>query len=105
MTSTACDDQFAKEPDPPKTVAVCARTHTSDQVLTGNYLHGDAERLEEECRLARERGKTVCVWVKNYRQHAGHQCGCNLYEFPFIDLFDQDFKFCPFCGKTIKVKT
>ena len=101
MTSTACDDQFTKEPDTPKTVAVCARTHTSDQVLTGNYLQLDSERLEEECRLARERGKVVCVWDKTgFKVTARVQCKNELYPYD-----DDLFTFCPFCGKKIKVKT
>jgi hypothetical protein len=100
MTITACDDQFAHETEPRPTVAVCARTHTSDQVLTGNYLQIDAEKLEEECRLARERGKTVCVWVGELRSTC-------LGDWTWGNL-DSDlsrFKFCPFCGKQIKVKT
>ena len=106
MTSTACDDQLAKEPDPPKTVAVCARTHTSDQVLTGNYLQVDAELLEEECRLARERGKTVCVWTKSDDDNMYYQssCGGDYEAYENVPTFD-GFDFCPFCGKKIEVKT
>ena len=69
MTSTACDDQFSKEPD-----------------------------LEEECRLARERGKLVCVWKVSMSDHLGQtECGNNV-------LHDYRFVFCPFCQKRIKVK-
>jgi hypothetical protein len=101
MTSTAFDDQFAKEPDPPKTVVVCARTHTSDQVLTGNYLQIDAEKLEKDCRLARERGKMVCVW--DYPRGMNTTPGCTG-KILHVDS-GEDFVFCPFCGKPIKVKT
>jgi hypothetical protein len=101
MTSTAFDDQFAPETEPRPTVAVCARTHTSDQVLTGNYLQIDNCRLEDECRLARERGKTVCVWKK---------MGAISYD---VSCYDDQYiagnrihlyRVCPFCGKPIKVK-
>jgi hypothetical protein len=103
MTTTACDDQFAKEPDPPKTVAVCARTHTSDQVLTGNYLQLDAELLEKECRLARERGKVVCVWVILTDDRVRTTCEKESF-FCNEDIWCW-FNYCPICGKKIKVKT
>ena len=100
MTTTARDDQFAPETEPRPTVAVCARTHTSDQVLTGNYLQGDAERLEEECRLARERGETVCVWKSPRGMNPTPGCTGKIL---YIDN-GEDFVFCPFCGKPIKIK-
>jgi hypothetical protein len=103
MTSTACDDQFSPETEPRPTVAVCARTHPSDQVFTGNYLQIDAERLEEECRLARERGKVVCVWTwDNYEK--GSLTGCGFW-YSQNNSRSGPFTFCPNCGKPIKVKT
>jgi hypothetical protein len=105
MTTTACDDQFAKEPDPPKTVAVCARTHTSDQVLTGNYLQIDAEKLEEECRLARDRGNVVCVWQTDLIT-GSHKTNCDkTWWAGNLQHPSLHFSLCPFCGKQIKVKT
>ena len=80
-----------------ETVAVCARTHTSDRVLTGNYLQLDAERLEEECRLARGRGKEVCVWDSPRGINPTPGCTGKI-------LHVDHFVFCPFCGKPIKVK-
>jgi hypothetical protein len=104
-----------------ETVAVCARTHSSDQVLTGNYLqnrngvfmsstacddqltlHPDdiqkcSRALEEECRLARERGKTVCVWDSPRGINPTPGCTGKI-------LHVDHFVFCPFCGKPIKVK-
>ena len=104
MTSTACDDQFAPQTEPRPTVAVCARTHTSDQVLTGNYLQVDAERLEEECRLSRERGKTVCVWERQPAGALSTTCG-NRWWTLNVQWPGEHFNLCPFCGKKIKVKT
>jgi hypothetical protein len=71
--------------------------------LTGNYLQIDAGRLEEECRLARERGKTVCVWTGN---GIGDFATCGP-EWSLNNVFGPGilFAFCPFCGKQIKVKT
>jgi len=76
VSSTACDDQFVKEPD-----------------------------LEEECRLARERGKTVCVWTKSDDDNIHYQssCGGDYEAYENVPTFDR-FDFCPFCGKPIKVK-
>jgi hypothetical protein len=100
MASTACDDQFAPETEPRPTVPVCARTHTSDQVLTGNYLQFDSERLEKECRLARERGKAVCVWKRQGEYSETLIPACLGYP----AYHQESFIFCPFCGKQIKVK-
>ena len=103
MSSTACDDQFAPETEQRPTVAVCARTHTSDQVLTGNYLQIDAEKLEKDCRLARERGKTVCVW-EIHSDH-GVNTSCQRYFGDITCPLLLEYSFCPFCRKQIKVKT
>lgn len=75
MTTTAHEDQFKTEPD-----------------------------QESECRQERAKTLDVCVWIEHYEGRAGHLAGCNVYEWPFIEIFDEDFKFCPFCGKKIEVK-
>jgi hypothetical protein len=102
MSSTACDDQFAPETEPHHAVAVCARTYTSDQVLTGNYLQINADCLEKECRLARERGNVVCVWVIDSENVLHPSCG-EISQFLCLDT-PNSFKFCPFCGKPIRIK-
>ena len=57
------------------------------------------QELEEECRLARERGKAVCVWKVSRSDFQGQtECGNNVSH-------DSRFVFCPFCQKPIKVKT
>jgi hypothetical protein len=61
------------------------------------YEYCKAEKLEKDCRLARERGKTVCVWDSPRGINPTPGCTGKI-------LHVDHFVFCPFCGKPIKVK-
>jgi hypothetical protein len=55
--------------------------------------------LEAQCLEARNRVKVVCVWKAfAYDHEAQTECGS------FI-IYRDRYKFCPFCGKRIEVKS
>jgi hypothetical protein len=55
------------------------------------------DRLETECRKARLKQTDVCVWQRPPGYNRLYATSCDkLYQ-------NEDFTFCPFCGKKIEV--
>lgn len=78
----------------------------SKEYNSGLRLHGKPEemRTDEAIEIVKQGGVSddVCEW-KDYKDGIEHSYHIGCCEEAFSQCYETDFKFCPYCGKKIKV--